>query len=136
MFGLGTTELVVIMIVALLVLGPKRLPDLASGLGKAIRQFRRATRDLTDQIEVDDSVRQPFLELKTALRDEPAPVPRPKPAPGQIPEAAAQPAAVLVAAPDRAEDCLAPPHPDAPPPELHEPSGDILPTPAQRPAKA
>ena len=35
--------------IALLFLGPKKLPDLASGLGKAIRQFRKATRDLTDQ---------------------------------------------------------------------------------------
>jgi len=79
MFGLGPTELIVILIVALLFLGPKRLPDLASGLGKAIRSFRKATRDLSDQIEVDESVRKPFLELKTALRDEPPPVEAPKP---------------------------------------------------------
>jgi len=67
------TELLVILAVALLVLGPKRLPELASGLGKAIREFRKATRDLTDQIEVDESVRKPIAELKAALRDEPPP---------------------------------------------------------------
>src|SRR5436190_1693447 len=44
MFGLGMGELLVIFVVALLVLGPKRLPDVATGLGKAIRDFRRATR--------------------------------------------------------------------------------------------
>jgi TatA/E family protein of Tat protein translocase len=73
MFGMGTTELLVLLVVALLVLGPKKLPELASGLGKAIRSFRKATRDLTDQIEVDETVRKPFLELKSALRDEPPP---------------------------------------------------------------
>ena len=54
-------------------LGPKRLPDIASTLGKAIRSFRKATSDLQDQLEVDDSVKQPLRELKAALRDEPAP---------------------------------------------------------------
>jgi TatA/E family protein of Tat protein translocase len=73
MFGMGMTELLVILAVALLVLGPKRLPELASGLGKAIREFRKATRDLSDQMEVDDSIRKPMLELKAALRDEPPP---------------------------------------------------------------
>ena len=73
MFGLGMSELLVILAVALLVLGPKRLPELASSLGKMIREFRRATRDLGEQIEIDESVRKPFLELKTALRDEPPP---------------------------------------------------------------
>ena len=76
MFGLGMGELLVILAVALLVLGPKRLPEIATGLGKAIRDFRRATRDLQDQIEVDESVRKPIAELRAALRDEPLPPPR------------------------------------------------------------
>jgi Tat protein translocase TatB subunit len=73
MFGLGMGELMVILVLALLFLGPKRLPDLASTLGKAIRSFRKATSELTDQLEVDESVKQPLRELKAALRDEPAP---------------------------------------------------------------
>src|SRR5689334_11022660 len=73
MFGLGMGELLVILVIALLFLGPKRLPDVASTLGKAIRSFRKATNDLTDQLEVDDSVKQPLRELRAALRDEPAP---------------------------------------------------------------
>jgi Tat protein translocase TatB subunit len=75
MFGLGMGELLVILALALLFLGPKRLPDLASTLGKAIRSFRRATSDLQEQLEVDDSVKQPLRELKAALRDEPPPTP-------------------------------------------------------------
>jgi TatA/E family protein of Tat protein translocase len=73
MFGLGMGELLVILVLALLFLGPKKLPEVASSLGKAIRSFRKATSDLTDSLEVDDSVKQPLRELKAALRDEPAP---------------------------------------------------------------
>ena len=66
-------ELVVILVIALIFLGPKRLPDVATSLGKAIRSFRKATRDLTDQLEIDDEVKAPLRELQSALRDEPPP---------------------------------------------------------------
>jgi TatA/E family protein of Tat protein translocase len=71
MFGLGPTELLVIMVLVLVLLGPKKLPEVASGLGKAIRQFRKATGDLTSQLDIDEEVKGPFRELKAALRDEP-----------------------------------------------------------------
>ena len=74
MFGLGMGELLVIMAIALIFLGPKRLPDVATSLGKAIRSFRKATRDLTSQLEIDEEVKAPLRELQSALRDEPAPV--------------------------------------------------------------
>ncbi len=66
-------ELIVILAIALIFLGPKRLPDVATSLGKAIRSFRKATRDLTDQLEIDDEVKAPLRELQSALRDDPAP---------------------------------------------------------------
>jgi TatA/E family protein of Tat protein translocase len=72
MFGLGPGELIIILAIALLVLGPARLPDVATSLGKAIRSFRKATRDLTDQLEIDEEVKAPLRELQSALRDEPA----------------------------------------------------------------
>jgi Tat protein translocase TatB subunit len=75
MFGLGMGELVVILAIALIFLGPKRLPDVATTLGKAIRSFRKATRDLTDQLQIDDEVKKPLRELQSALRDEPPPLP-------------------------------------------------------------
>jgi Tat protein translocase TatB subunit len=63
MFGIGVPELLVIMVVALIVLGPKRLPEVARGLGKALAEFRRATSDLSEelsntQIMLEDEVRQ------------------------------------------------------------------------------
>ena len=73
MFGLGMGELIVILAIALIFLGPKRLPDVATSLGKAIRSFRKATRVLTDQLEIVDEVQAPLRVLQSALRDEPPP---------------------------------------------------------------
>src|SRR5947207_5757312 len=75
MFGLGMGELIVILAIALIFLGPKRLPDVATTLGKAIRSFRKATRDLTDHLQIDDEVKKPLRELQSALRDDPPPPP-------------------------------------------------------------
>jgi sec-independent protein translocase protein TatB len=50
-FGIGPSELLVILVIALLVLGPKRLPELARSLGKAMGEFRRATADITTELD-------------------------------------------------------------------------------------
>jgi Tat protein translocase TatB subunit len=51
MFGIGITELLIIAVVALLVVGPKRLPDLAKSMGKGLSEFKRAADDVTDGIK-------------------------------------------------------------------------------------
>jgi sec-independent protein translocase protein TatB len=53
MFNLGPLELIMVFVVALLVLGPKRLPELARSLGRALGEFRRATDDLKTSLTVD-----------------------------------------------------------------------------------
>lgn len=68
MFGLGMGEIVVILVVALIVLGPTQLPDAAKHIGKAIRQLRKHTRDLQDTIEKDEQIGGTVRELKSALR--------------------------------------------------------------------
>ena len=51
MFNIGTGEMILIAVVALLVLGPTRLPELARGIGKFVREFRRQTDDVRGVVE-------------------------------------------------------------------------------------
>jgi sec-independent protein translocase protein TatB len=67
-FGLGMGEIVVILIVALLVLGPTQLPDAAKHVGKAIRALRKQTRELQDTIDKDEAIGGTVRELRSALR--------------------------------------------------------------------
>ena len=53
MFGIGSTELVVILIVALIVIGPAKLPEMAKALGKALGEFRRVSTDVKRTIEME-----------------------------------------------------------------------------------
>ncbi len=55
-----------ILLLALIFLGPKKLPELASGLGKMIREVRKATADIKNEIELDDAIRKPLQELRDA----------------------------------------------------------------------
>lgn len=48
MFGLGPAELIVVLALALIFIGPEKLPDLATKLGKTVRQIRSAVDDLKD----------------------------------------------------------------------------------------
>jgi sec-independent protein translocase protein TatB len=65
-FNLGFGELAVILIVALVFLGPKMLPEIAGGLGKVIREIRKTTADIRQDIELDDMIRGPLRELREA----------------------------------------------------------------------
>ena len=50
MFGLGTQEIILICIVILVLFGAKKIPDLMSGLGKGIKEFKKASRDIETEI--------------------------------------------------------------------------------------
>lgn len=65
---LGWPEIIGILLVLLLLFGAKKLPELARGLGKGINEFKRATRDVQD-------------ELQRAVEEEPPPPSRPAPPP-------------------------------------------------------
>ncbi|MBO6002164.1 MAG: twin-arginine translocase TatA/TatE family subunit [Desulfovibrio sp.] len=51
MFGIGTHELLIILLVVLVIFGAKRLPEIGSGLGRAIRNFRQASNE-PDEIDI------------------------------------------------------------------------------------
>ncbi len=52
-FNIGAPELIVILVIALLVIGPGKLPDVGSALGKSIREFRKASSDVQDATKID-----------------------------------------------------------------------------------
>ena len=54
MFGLGGTELLVLFVIILLVFGPSQIPKMARGLGQAMREFRKAQREINDEIHRED----------------------------------------------------------------------------------
>ena len=51
MGNIGATEIILILLVVLLFFGAKKLPELAQGLGKGIREFRKATKEIQDDLE-------------------------------------------------------------------------------------
>ena len=56
MFGnLGTPEILVIGLIVLVLFGAKKIPDFMQGLGKGVREFRKAARDIQDEIEKPDA---------------------------------------------------------------------------------
>jgi TatA/E family protein of Tat protein translocase len=70
MFDLGMQELIVIFIVALLVFGPKRLPELSRALGKGVRELKMALRGVQDSIgEVEEEVSEELKQAKTGIEE-------------------------------------------------------------------
>ncbi len=67
MFDIGTQELIIIFIVALLVFGPKKLPELARTLGKGMRELKTAMRGVKDSI--DDAEEEVTKDLKKDIKE-------------------------------------------------------------------
>jgi TatA/E family protein of Tat protein translocase len=56
MFGIGMPEMILILAIALIVMGPKKLPDLARSLGRALREFKKATNELKETMQIDSDL--------------------------------------------------------------------------------
>ena len=65
MFGMGMPEILLILAIALIVLGPKKLPEIAKSLGKGIAEFKKATQDFKQSINTNED----FKDAKDTLKD-------------------------------------------------------------------
>jgi len=84
MFNIGPAELIVIFLVALLIVGPKRLPEMGRTIGKAMREFRKATDDFKQHLDFesdddDGAFREEHDNGKDPVQS-PSPPPTPPPA--------------------------------------------------------
>jgi len=65
MFGIGMPEMLLILAIALVVIGPKKLPDLAKTIGRAMREFKKATSEFKETMQIDNEL----TEVKKAFDD-------------------------------------------------------------------
>jgi sec-independent protein translocase protein TatA len=99
--NIGPGELILILVIALVIIGPGRLPDVGSALGKSIREFRKASSDMAEATRIDTSPLPPPAPEPNVLSNpapvspsaEPAPTPQPS---SPVPTAPTVPAPIAV----------------------------------------
>ena len=72
MFGIGMPEMLVILALALIIIGPKKLPDLAKSLGRAMREFKKATNEFKETIQLEgelSDVKETFNDISAGVKD-------------------------------------------------------------------
>jgi len=84
MFGMGMPEILLILAIALIVIGPKKLPDLAKSLGRAMNEFKHAANEFKDSMDLDNDIREvkkSFDDVEAELRKKNAVELKPKKTP-------------------------------------------------------
>lgn len=72
MFGIGMPEMLVILALALIIIGPKKLPDLAKTLGRTMREFKKATSEFKETIQLEgelSEVKKTFNDINGEVKD-------------------------------------------------------------------
>ncbi|HET7703297.1 MAG TPA: twin-arginine translocase TatA/TatE family subunit [Candidatus Limnocylindrales bacterium] len=93
--NIGPVELIIILVIALIVIGPGRLPDVGAALGKSIREFRKASTEVSDATRIDATATPPATTTPTAaVPPSAAPAPTPQP-PSASPTSTTVPAPVV-----------------------------------------
>jgi len=71
MFGIGMPEMLVILALALIIIGPKKLPDLAKTLGRTMREFKKATSEFKETIQLEgelSEVKETFNDINDEVK--------------------------------------------------------------------
>ncbi len=73
-FGVGPAEMLLILVIALIVFGPGRLPEIGAAIGRAVNDFRKASRELTADLqgsvaELSSDLTQPLSDIQASLTD-------------------------------------------------------------------
>jgi TatA/E family protein of Tat protein translocase len=112
--NIGPVELVIILVIALLVIGPGKLPDVGSALGKSIREFRKAATDVQESVKLDapSAPVAPAPALAAPAPAPAAPVAAVVAPPAVVTVPAAAPAVNTLAAPATPNELSAPAAPD------------------------
>lgn len=93
--NIGPVELIIILVIALIVIGPGRLPDVGAALGKSIREFRKASSEVTDATRIDSAANPSAGSPASAVPPSAAPAPTPQP-PSATPTSTTVPAPVVM----------------------------------------
>ncbi len=74
MFGgrIGAQELIIVLVIALIIFGPRKLPEIGSALGKSLREFKKATSEVKKSISLDDEDEPTEKEQTGEKKDQPA----------------------------------------------------------------
>ncbi len=71
MFGLGGAEMGILFIIVLLIFGPSQIPKMARSIGEAMREFRKAQREITEEVQRDDHASSPAPTVTKAPESKP-----------------------------------------------------------------
>lgn len=119
--GIGPLELIIVLVIALIVVGPGRLPDVGAALGKSIREFRQAASDTKEAVSLEQKPQSEGGPATTA----------PAAAPSSAPTPAEATAVGVAPAVPSAATAVAPPPPPASAPETVAPSSEPSAAPTQ-----
>jgi Tat protein translocase TatB subunit len=90
MFNIGTQELLVILLIALIVVGPRKLPELSRQIGRGLREFRKVQDEVKDMVKIDLNPEPPSVHQPGVSGPRRAPSPHRTPRPATEPAAGAE----------------------------------------------